>query len=130
MAPHAAPRRKSARYDSTEQEKNYWTALQTKMASGSGASDVQAIEVGRVLDELHYRWYEEPVSDYHIPLLRRLVDELHTPILAGEKTTPVGYLPEYVRQGATSGPCHTGDQLPDGQDRAGKSKPKHQHCHR
>ena len=38
------------KYDSTEQEKNYWTALQTKLASGSGASDVQAIEVGRITD--------------------------------------------------------------------------------
>jgi L-alanine-DL-glutamate epimerase-like enolase superfamily enzyme len=71
------------------------------MADAGGLySYVQAIEVGRVLDELHYRWYEEPISDYHIPLLRRLADELHTPILAGEKTTPVGYLPEYVRQWA------------------------------
>ena len=53
-----------------------------------------------MLDELGYRWFEEPISDYHIPLLRRLADELETPILAGEKTTPLGYLPEYVRQGA------------------------------
>ncbi|MEO6351147.1 MAG: enolase C-terminal domain-like protein, partial [Candidatus Limnocylindrales bacterium] len=56
---------------------------------------VEAIEVGHVLDELNFRWYEEPISDYHIPLLRRLADELRTPILAGEKTTPLGYLPEY-----------------------------------
>jgi L-alanine-DL-glutamate epimerase-like enolase superfamily enzyme len=60
----------------------------------------EALAVGRVLDELRYRWYEEPISDYHIPLLRRLADELETPILAGEKTTPLGFLPEYVRQGA------------------------------
>jgi L-alanine-DL-glutamate epimerase-like enolase superfamily enzyme len=60
----------------------------------------EAIRVGHVLDELNYRWFEEPVSDYHIPVLRRLADELRTPILAGEKTTPLGYLPEYVRQGA------------------------------
>jgi len=60
----------------------------------------EAMEVGLVLDELHYRWYEEPISDYHIPLLARLAAELRTPILAGEKTTPVGYLPEYIRQGA------------------------------
>ncbi|MGN6611170.1 MAG: ABC transporter substrate-binding protein [Angustibacter sp.] len=38
------------KYDSTQQEKNYWTALQTKLASGRGASDVQGIEVGRITD--------------------------------------------------------------------------------
>ena len=61
---------------------------------------VEAIEVGHVLDDLNYRWFEEPIPDYHIPVLRRLADELRTPILAGEKTTPLGYLPEYVRQNA------------------------------
>jgi L-alanine-DL-glutamate epimerase-like enolase superfamily enzyme len=60
----------------------------------------EAMAVGRVLDDLHYRWFEEPISDYHIPLLARLAAELRTPILAGEKTTPLGFLPEYVRQGA------------------------------
>jgi L-alanine-DL-glutamate epimerase-like enolase superfamily enzyme len=60
----------------------------------------EALEVGHVLDELRYTWFEEPISDYHLPLLRRLADELQTPILAGEKTTPVGYTIEYLRQGA------------------------------
>ena len=60
----------------------------------------EAMEVGHVLDELGYAWYEEPISDYHLPLLRRLADELRTPILAAEKTTPLGYTIEYLRQGA------------------------------
>jgi L-alanine-DL-glutamate epimerase-like enolase superfamily enzyme len=60
----------------------------------------EAMAVGLVLDDLGYCWFEEPISDYHIPLLARLAAELRTPILAGEKTTPLGYLPEYVRQGA------------------------------
>jgi len=60
----------------------------------------EAIEVGHVLDELGYTWYEEPISDYHLPLLRRLSDELRTPVLAAEKTTPLGYTIEYLRQGA------------------------------
>lgn len=38
------------KYDSTQQEKNYWPALQTKLAAGKGASDVQGIEVGRITD--------------------------------------------------------------------------------
>ena len=60
----------------------------------------EAMEVGHVLDELGYQWFEEPISDYHIPLLARLAQELRTPILAGEKTTPLGYLPEYLRNGS------------------------------
>jgi L-alanine-DL-glutamate epimerase-like enolase superfamily enzyme len=60
----------------------------------------EALAVGHVLDEMDYAWYEEPISDYHLPLLRRLADELRTPILAAEKTTPLGYTIEYLRQGA------------------------------
>jgi L-alanine-DL-glutamate epimerase-like enolase superfamily enzyme len=60
----------------------------------------EALAVGRVLDELRFTWYEEPVSDYHLPLLRRLAAELETPILAAEKTTPLGYTIEYLRQDA------------------------------
>ena len=71
------------------------------MADAGGHYNVtQAIEVGRVLDELGYRWFEEPVSDYHLGVLRRLAAELHTPILAAEKTTPMGYTAEYVSSGA------------------------------
>jgi cellobiose transport system substrate-binding protein len=32
----------------TEDEKNYWPALQTRLAGGGGLSDVQGIEVGRI----------------------------------------------------------------------------------
>jgi L-alanine-DL-glutamate epimerase-like enolase superfamily enzyme len=71
------------------------------MADAGGHYNVaQAVEVGRVLDELHFRWFEEPVSDYHLGVLRRLAAELHTPILAAEKTTPMGYTAEYVSSGA------------------------------
>lgn len=38
------------RYESTQGENNYWPALQTKLASGNGAADVQGIEVGRIAD--------------------------------------------------------------------------------
>ena len=34
------------RYESTQGEDKYWPALQTRLASGSGVSDVQGIEVG------------------------------------------------------------------------------------
>ncbi|MFE9423581.1 extracellular solute-binding protein [Kitasatospora sp. NPDC006697] len=34
--------------DTTTQEADYWTALQTHLAAGSGMDDVQALEVGRI----------------------------------------------------------------------------------
>ncbi|NAZ84172.1 extracellular solute-binding protein [Kineococcus sp. R8] len=37
-------------YQSTQGENTYWPALQTKLASGNGAADVQGIEVGRIAD--------------------------------------------------------------------------------
>ncbi|WP_432535075.1 extracellular solute-binding protein [Kineococcus arenarius] len=40
----------SIQYESTQGENNYWPALQTKLASGNGAADVQGIEVGRIAD--------------------------------------------------------------------------------
>ncbi|NAZ88450.1 extracellular solute-binding protein [Kineococcus indalonis] len=37
-------------YESTQGEDKYWPALQTKLASGNGAADIQGIEVGRIAD--------------------------------------------------------------------------------
>lgn len=38
------------KYESTQGEDKYWPALQTRLTSGKGASDVQGIEVGRISD--------------------------------------------------------------------------------
>ena len=38
------------RYESTQGETNYWPALQTRLASGTGVADVQGIEVARIAD--------------------------------------------------------------------------------
>ncbi|HEX8497689.1 MAG TPA: extracellular solute-binding protein [Actinomycetales bacterium] len=38
------------RYESTQGEDKYWPALQTKLASGAGVSDIQGIEVARIAD--------------------------------------------------------------------------------
>lgn len=59
----------------------------------------EALEVGHVLEELDYRWFEEPIPDRQIWLLRRLAQELTVPVLAAETTT-VDELPEYLRQDA------------------------------
>ena len=54
----------------------------------SGTYDFEsALSVGRVLDELNFYWFEEPVPDRQFGTLRRLADELRTPILAGETLT-------------------------------------------
>jgi cellobiose transport system substrate-binding protein len=38
------------RYESTQGETNYWPALQTRLASGTGVADIQGIEVARIAD--------------------------------------------------------------------------------
>jgi L-alanine-DL-glutamate epimerase-like enolase superfamily enzyme len=55
-----------------------------------------ALKVGRVLDELNFTWFEEPIPDRQTGLLRRLADELKTPILGGETVT-LDELAEQVR---------------------------------
>jgi L-alanine-DL-glutamate epimerase-like enolase superfamily enzyme len=75
----------------------------------AGYSFVEALEVGRVLDELGYHWFEEPIRDQHLAQLKRLADELRVPILATE-TAGLYEIPEYLRQSAVDlarGDVHT-----------------------
>lgn len=65
----------------------------------SGYRFTQALEVGRALDELNYHWFEEPIPDRQIGLLKQLNQELAVPILAGE-TVRLSELAEYLRQHA------------------------------
>jgi L-alanine-DL-glutamate epimerase-like enolase superfamily enzyme len=58
-----------------------------------------ALAVGRVLDDLGFHWFEEPIPDRQIGNLRRLTDQLRTPILAGE-TLRLDELAIYLQQGA------------------------------
>lgn len=44
----------------------------------------EALAVGRLLDELDYHWYEEPLPETQIEHYRQLVAALRTPILATE----------------------------------------------
>jgi len=50
----------------------------------AGYGLAEALEVGRVLDELAYHWYEEPLPETQIEHYRHLVAALRTPILATE----------------------------------------------
>ena len=53
-----------------------------------------AVRVGKVLDELEFRWYEDPLRDTgdSIYAMRRLADEIDTPLLGIEqsRTEPFG----------------------------------------
>jgi L-alanine-DL-glutamate epimerase-like enolase superfamily enzyme len=65
----------------------------------AGYHYVEALRVGRALEELDYTWFEEPISDRQIGLLRRLAAELRVPILAAEGVG-VDELAEYLRHDA------------------------------
>lgn len=55
------------------------------MADSNHAYDLsEAVEVGRVLDENSYAWFEEPLSPEHSGLFRQLSDKLDVPIATGE----------------------------------------------
>lgn len=59
----------------------------------------EAIEAGRVLGDLGYTWFEEPIPDRNLFQLQRLTDQLEVPILSGE-TSRVHELAEGMRMGA------------------------------
>jgi len=59
----------------------------------------QALAAGRVLGDLDYTWFEEPIPDRNLFQLQRLTDQLAVPILAGE-TLRVHELAEGMRLGA------------------------------
>ena len=44
----------------------------------------EALGAGYVLDELNYRWFEEPLPDRQVFQLKRLADEIRTPVLTTE----------------------------------------------
>lgn len=52
--------------------------------SNHGHSLAEAIEIGRVLDECNYAWYEEPLSPEHRFMFRQLADKIDVPIATGE----------------------------------------------
>ncbi len=55
------------------------------MADSNHAYDLpEAIEVGRLLDENNYSWFEEPLSPNHVNKFRQLADKLDLPLATGE----------------------------------------------
>jgi L-alanine-DL-glutamate epimerase-like enolase superfamily enzyme len=59
----------------------------------------EALGAGYALDELNYRWFEEPLPDRQVFQLKRLADEIRTPVLATE-TSRLHEMPEVLRIGA------------------------------
>ena len=59
----------------------------------------QALAAGKVLGDLGYEWFEEPIPDRNLFQLQRLTEQLDVPILAGE-TSRVHELAEMIRIGA------------------------------
>lgn len=55
------------------------------MADSNHAYDLpEAIEIGRLLSEQNYSWFEEPLSPKHPALFRQLADKVNVPIATGE----------------------------------------------
>jgi D-galactarolactone cycloisomerase len=55
------------------------------MADSNHAYDLpEAIEIGRLLEEHRYAWFEEPLSPTHPELFRQLADKIDVPIATGE----------------------------------------------
>ena len=52
--------------------------------ANAGYDVAVALTVGRALDELGYRWFEEPIRERQVAALRRLQAQLRTPLLVGE----------------------------------------------
>lgn len=74
----------------------------------AGYSYGEALAVGRVLDELGYYWYEEPVPDHSLSSLEMLSRQISTPLLVGE-TVRLSELSGYLRSGYA--PLVRGDTL-------------------
>jgi L-alanine-DL-glutamate epimerase-like enolase superfamily enzyme len=60
----------------------------------------EAMEAGRLLDELHYRGYEDPLPSTDVDGLAQLCQELRTPVIVGEFMFSLYDYPEYIRRGA------------------------------
>jgi L-alanine-DL-glutamate epimerase-like enolase superfamily enzyme len=60
----------------------------------------EAMDVGRLLDDLHFRGYEDPLPSTDVDGLAQLCQELRVPIVVGEFLFSLYDYPEYIRRGA------------------------------
>jgi L-alanine-DL-glutamate epimerase-like enolase superfamily enzyme len=67
--------------------------------ANNGYSVGGAIRVGRVLEELGYWWFEEPVQHYHVKAMGEVARKLDITISAGEQTYTLSGLSELIEAG-------------------------------
>jgi L-alanine-DL-glutamate epimerase-like enolase superfamily enzyme len=60
----------------------------------------EAMEVGRLLDDLHFRGYEDPLPSTDMDGHAQLCRELRVPVIVGEFVFSLYDYPEYIRRGA------------------------------
>ena len=67
--------------------------------ANNGYSIGGAIRVGRVLEELGYWWFEEPVQHYHVKATGEVAKKLDITVSAGEQTYTLSGLADLIEAG-------------------------------
>jgi L-alanine-DL-glutamate epimerase-like enolase superfamily enzyme len=67
--------------------------------ANNGYSVGGAIRVGRVLEELGYWWFEEPVQHYHVRAMGEVAQKLDITVSAGEQTYTLSGLTDLIEAG-------------------------------
>jgi len=67
--------------------------------ANNGYSTGGAIRVGRVLEELGYWWFEEPVQHYHVKAMGEVAQRLDITVSAGEQTYTLAALADLIAAG-------------------------------
>jgi len=67
--------------------------------ANNGYSTGGAIRVGRVLEELGYWWFEEPVQHYHVQAMGEVARRLDITVSAGEQTYTLAGLADLIAAG-------------------------------
>ena len=67
--------------------------------ANNGYSVGGAIRVGRVLEELGYWWFEEPVQHYHVKAMGEVAQKLDITVSAGEQTYTLSGLADLIEAG-------------------------------
>jgi D-galactarolactone cycloisomerase len=67
--------------------------------ANNGYSVGGAIRVGRVLEELGYWWFEEPVQHYHVKAMGEVARKLDITVSAGEQTYTLSGLADLIGAG-------------------------------
>src|SRR5713101_1815154 len=67
--------------------------------ANNGYSVGGAIRVGRVLEELGYWWFEEPVQHYHVKAMGEVAQKLDITVSAGEQTYTLSGVADLIAAG-------------------------------